>query len=208
MGHVDFSFYVITDRHQTRGRPLSEICRAAWRAGVRAVQLREKDLPTRPLLALARDLTQDACAHNGRLLVNERVDLALTLGLAGVHLPSAGLPPAVARRILPAESLIGVSTHSPEEVVLAEAAGADFVVLGPVFATPSKHALGAPIGLTAVSRARARCRIPIFGIGGITTDRVRDVRSAGAHGVAVVSGVMAADDVERACREFLNALDG
>jgi thiamine-phosphate pyrophosphorylase len=208
MGRVDFSFYVITDRHQTRGRPLSEICRAAWRAGVRAVQLREKDLPTRPLQALTRDLAEEARTHGAHLLVNERVDLALMNGVAGVQLPAAGLPPAVARRLLPAESFVGVSTHSLEEVVLAEAAGADFVVLGPIFATPSKHSFGAPIGLKTVERTRVRCRIPIFGIGGITKDRVRDVRSAGADGIAVISAIMAADDVEHACREFLSALDG
>ena len=207
MGRVDFSFYLITDRQQSRGRPLPEICRAALRAGVRALQLREKDLPTRPLIALVRELASVARAQDARLLVNDRVDLALATGV-GVHLPAAGLPVEVARRLLGAERLVGVSTHSAEEAARAEAAGADFVVLGPLFETPSKISFGPPIGLAEVERARARCRIPLFGIGGITQDRVRDVRRAGAHGVAVVASVMAADDVEHACREFLAALDG
>ena len=208
MGRVDFSFYLVTDRHQTRGRPLLEICRAALRAGVRAIQLREKDLPTRPLLALARDLAALADAQSARLLINDRVDLALAIGNRHVQLPAAGLPASVARRLLGEEGLIGLSTHSADEAARAEAAGADFVVLGPLFDTPLKQAFGAAIGLAELERARTRCRIPIFGIGGIiTTQRVRDARQAGAHGVAVVSAVMVANDVEGICRQFLGALD-
>jgi thiamine-phosphate pyrophosphorylase len=207
MRGVDFSFYLITDRHQTRGRSLPEICHAAFRAGVHAVQLREKDLPTRAFLALVRELASLANVHGARLLINDRIDIALATKVGGVHLPAAGLPAMAARRLLGMDSLIGVSTHSADEAAAAEAEGADFVVLGPIFETPAKRSYGSPIGLTELERARDRCRIPVFAIGGITKDRVRDVRQSGAHGVAVVSSVMAAGDVERACREFLEALE-
>ncbi len=207
MALVDFSLYLVTDRHQTGGRPLRDVVHAALRAGVRAVQLREKDLPARALLALARDLTELAGACNARVFVNDRVDVCLASGSAGVHLPASGLPASVARRLVGADRLIGRSAHSADEAARAEREGADFIVLGPIFDTPSKRAFGPPIGLRELERARMRCRVPLFGIGGITRDRVRDVVAAGGRGVAVVGSVMAAADVERASRELLDALE-
>ena len=207
MAGVDFSLYLITDRHQARGRSLQDVVSAALRAGVRAIQLREKDLPTRPLLALARELTDLARSYGARVLVNDRADVCLAADSDGTHLPTAGLRPAAARRVLGPGRLIGVSAHSTDEAVRAEKDGADFIVLGPIFETPAKRDFGPPIGLGELERARMRCSVPLFGIGGVTTPRVRDVVKAGAHGVAVVGSVMAADDVERAARELLTALD-
>ena len=204
---VDFSFYLITDRHQVRGRSLLDVCRVALEAGVRAIQLREKDLPTRPLLSLARELLRLATAQGARIIINDRIDLAMAVGSGAVHLPAHGIAPSVARRLMGQSAIIGISAHSAEESVRAEAAGADFVVLGPIFDTPSKREFGPPIGLPEFERARRHCRLPLFGIGGITPERVRDVRHAGAHGVAVVGSVMAANDVERACKEFLTELE-
>ena len=180
---------------------------AALRAGVRAVQLREKDLPTRPLLALAREMTDLARSYGARMLVNDRADVCLAAGSDGTHLPAAGLRPAAARRLLGPDRLIGASAHSADEAARAETDGADFIVLGPIFTTPSKRAFGPPIGLGELERARMRCQVPLFGIGGVTASRVREVVKAGAHGVAVVGSVMAADDIERAARELLTALD-
>jgi len=207
MARVDFSLYLVTDRHQAGGRPLQEVVSAALRAGVRAVQLREKDLPTRPLLGLARELTDLARPYGARVLVNDRADICLAAGSDGAHLPAAGLRPAAARRVLGPDRLIGASAHSADAAVRAETEGADFIVLGPIFETPSKRAFGHPIGLGELERARMRCRVPLFAIGGVTAARVREVVKAGAHGVAVVGSVMAADDVERAARELLTALD-
>jgi thiamine-phosphate pyrophosphorylase len=207
MARVDFSLYLITDRHQTCGRPLQEVVHAALRAGVRAIQLREKDLATRPLLSMARDLAGLAHAHGAKMLVNDRVDICLASKSDGVHLPAEGLSAAVARGMVGSNRLLAVSTHSAEEVVRAEAEGADFILLGPIFDTPSKRVYGAPVGLKELARARHRCRTPLFGIGGITPPRVRDVLRAGAHGVAVIGGVMGAADVEQASRDFLRALE-
>ena len=208
MAQVDFSLYLVTDRQQTRGRLLQDVIRAALRAGVRAIQLREKDLATRPLLALARDLTELGRAYGAKVLVNDRVDICLAAETGGVHLPALGLAPSVARGLLGPDFLIGVSTHSAEEAIRAEAEGADFILLGPIFETPSKKSFGLPIGLGELERARKRCRTPLFGIGGITKDRVRDVLLAGAHGVAVVASVMTAEDIERASGDLLRALAG
>jgi thiamine-phosphate pyrophosphorylase len=206
MARVDFSLYLVTDRHQTCGRPLEEIVRAALRAGVRAIQLREKDMATRPLLAMARDFTELAHASGAKLLVNDRADICLASNSDGVHLPAQGLQAAVARGVVGSERLIGVSTHSADEAVRAEASGADFILLGPIFDTPSKQAYGVPIGLRELERARDRCRTPLFAIGGITLSRVRDLLHAGADGVAVIGSVMGAADVEQVSRDFLRAL--
>ncbi len=207
MPRIDFPLYLVTDRHQAAGRPLVPLLRQALGAGLRAVQLREKDLPTRELLPLAEEALGCVREHGGRLFVNDRVDLVLALGADGVHLRADSLPVRVARRLLPPDRLIGVSAHSAEEVVRAEAEGADFVVLGPVYDTPSKRAYGAPIGLKPIEEASRRCRLPVFAIGGITVARVRAVRQAGAAGIAVVSAILSAPEVAAATRVLIEALD-
>ncbi len=116
-GRVDFSFYLITDRHQVCEGTLPEVCSAALRAGVRAIQLREKDLPTRPLLSLARELARLASVHAARIVINDRIDLALVLATQAVHLPAWGASPSVARQLLGESALIGSSAHSADEAV-------------------------------------------------------------------------------------------
>lgn len=206
MPRVDFPLYLITDRHQTGGRPLLPLLRDALDAGVRAVQVREKDLATRPLLDLVEQVLPLARARNGLMLVNDRVDLAIAVGADGVHLRADSLPVSVARRLLGQDRLIGVSAHSVDDVLRAESDGADFTVLGPVYETPSKRAYGEPIGLSPVEEATRRCRTPVFAIGGITAARVGEVRRAGAFGVAVISSVLSAERVEVAVRNLLEAL--
>ncbi len=208
MALVDFSLYLVTDRYRTGGRPLRDVVHAALRAGVRAVQLREKDLPTRALLTLARELTDLAKTYEARVLVNDRADVCLAAGSAGVHLPAEGMPASAVRGLVGPGRLIGRSAHSADDAARADTDGADFIVLGPIFDTPSKRAFGPPIGLRELERARTRCRAPLFGIGGITQERVHDVVTAGAHGVAVVGSVLEAEEVERAVRGLLRALEG
>jgi len=206
MPRVDFPLYVITDRHQTLGRPLLTLLRQALGAGVRAVQLREKDLETRALVDLASELLCLTREQGAVMLVNDRVDLVLALGADGVHLRSDSMPVSAARRLLGPERLVGASAHSAEAVVRAELEGADFAVLGPVYQTASKRSYGAPIGLHPIEEASWRCRIPVFAIGGITPARVGEVRQAGAFGVAVISSVLSAADVESATRQLLGAI--
>jgi len=206
MPRIDFSLYLVTDRHQTGGRPLVPLLREAVAAGLRAVQLREKDLATRPLLLLAEEVLRLTREHGAWLLINDRVDLTLALGADGVHLRSDSLSVSVARRLLGPDRVIGVSAHSVEEVVQAESEGADFAVLGPVYDTSSKRSYGPSIGLPPIQEASRRCRIPVFAIGGITAPRVHDVRRAGAFGVAVISSILTAECVASATRDLLNAV--
>ena len=199
----EFGAYLVTDRHQTRGRPLADCVEAALRGGVRAVQLREKDVSTRDLADLARGLREVTARHGAALLINDRIDVALACDADGVHLPAGSFEVRDARALVGAERFVGVSTHSPEEVVAAERAGADFVVFGPVFDTPSKRPYGAPLGLHLLKQAAGPVSIPVFAIGGITTARLEDVRAAGAAGAAVIRAILAADDPHEAAREFV-----
>jgi thiamine-phosphate pyrophosphorylase len=206
MPRVNFSLYLVTDRQQTADRPLLSLLDRAMNAGVEAIQLREKDLDTRSLLHLANDVLAIVRKHGGRLLINDRTDLVMALGADGVHLRADSMPVTAARRLLGPDRLIGVSVHSAEEVQQAESDGADFVVLGPIYDTASKRAYGHPLGLGPLEQVSRGSTIPIFVIGGITPERVSDVRRAGAFGVAVVSAILASDNVDLAARWLLDEL--
>jgi thiamine-phosphate pyrophosphorylase len=186
--------YLVTDRDATNGRPLTDVVEAALRGGVDAVQLREKDLPTRDLLALARELRAITRRHRALLLINDRIDVVLAVGADGVHLPADSFAIEDARQLLGADAIIGVSTHSLEEVVRAAAAGANFAVFGPVFDTPSKRPYGAPQGLDALRRAVEALAIPVVAIGGIDADNAAAVRATGCSGIAVVRGILSSPD--------------
>jgi thiamine-phosphate pyrophosphorylase len=196
------SLYLVTDRRQTHGRSLLDVVHAALDGGVDAVQLREKDLGGAALLALAEELRGLTARYDATLLVNDRVDVALAAGADGVHLGQAGMPPGIARRLVGAERLVAVSTHSLAEAVEAETAGANFVVFGPVYPTASKAAYGPPCGVEEVRAVAAAVRIPVLAIGGITVARTPEVRAAGAAGVAVVSAIVGAGDPETAARSL------
>ena len=189
---IDFSLYLITDRMQTAGRALPAVVADALRGGLRAVQLREKDLAAAQLFEIAVELRQLTREYGAKLLVNDRVDVALAAGADGVHLGKAGLPVREARRMLGGEGLIGYSAHSADEALQAQRDGADFVTLGPVYHTPSKAQYGEPLGLSALSEAVRVVAIPVFALGGVKHSSVAEVLSAGAHGVALISAIMAA----------------
>ena len=189
---IDFSLYLITDRMQTAGRALPAVVAESLRGGLRAVQLREKDLAAGQLLELAVELRQLTREYGAKLLINDRIDVALAAGADGVHLGKAGLPVPEARRILGSKRLIGYSAHSAEEALQAQLDGVDFVTLGPVYHTPSKAQYGEPLGLSALSEAVRLVTIPVFALGGVRPASVAEVLSGGAHGVALISAIMAA----------------
>jgi thiamine-phosphate pyrophosphorylase len=196
----------VTDRHQAGDRDLLSVVGQALQAGVRAVQLREKDLPARDLYYLAGKVLAMTRAAGAALLVNDRVDVAMALSADGVQLTRRSLLPGEARDLLGAGKLIGVSCHSPAEVREAEEGGADFVVLGPIFETPSKAPFGPPLTTEIVRQARAITSLPILAIGGINAVRIPEVMAAGADGVGVISAVMAAPDPGSVATELLTAV--
>lgn len=207
MPPVNFRLLLVTDRHQVQGRSLSTALQHAVQAGVQAIQLRERDLSTGELLSLAKEIQAMTTSRSVSLIVNDRVDLAMALDLQGVHLRSNSLSSRSVRSIVGSDRLIGVSTHSAEDVRRASQDGADYVVLGPIFDTPSKRSFGAPLGLDILTEVCRYSPIPVFAIGGVTSARVRDVRQAGAYGVAVIGALLARDDIGTAVREFMHVLD-
>jgi thiamine-phosphate pyrophosphorylase len=177
---------------QTAGRLLPAVVADALRGGLRAVQLREKDLTAGQLFELAVELRQLTREYGAKLLINDRIDVALAVDADGVHLGKAGLPLPEARRILGSGRLIGYSAHSVDEAVRAQLGGADFVTLGPVYQTPSKALYGEPLGVGTLAEATRAVTLPVFALGGIKQPSVAEVLSAGAHGVSLISAIMGA----------------
>ena len=195
---------LVTDRSQTRGRDLVEVVAACVAAGLPALQVREKDLSVSDLASLCRRLR--ALRPAPFLIVNDRADVALAVGADGVQRTHASLSVADLCKVADKRVRIGASVHALEEAKQAAAEGAAWVFFGPVYDTPSKRAYGAPQGLTALAQVTAAVQIPVIAIGGITPDRVAEVRRAGASGVAAISAILAADDPASSTREFLDAL--
>jgi thiamine-phosphate pyrophosphorylase len=204
--NLDFDLYVVTDRQLTSGRSLRWVVEAALQGGARAFQLREKDLPPRELYPLALEMRQLTQTYGARLLINDRVDVALAVNADGVHLTTTSLPASIARRVLGPEPLIGVSTHTLAEAQAAAEEGADFLVFGPVFFTPSKAPYGQPVGLDALRAVRAAVKLPMLAIGGVKKANIDQVVAAGADGIAVISAIIGADDPTAASQELLATL--
>ena len=198
---------LVTDRTQTRGRDLGALVLECVAAGLPAVQVREKDLSAAELAALCRRLREPTRERGALLIVNDRADVALAVGADAVQRTYASLSVAEIRTVVEKRLSIGASVHSREDALSAEAEGADWIVFGPVFDTASKRRYGPPQGLAKLEAVTRAMKIPVIAIGGITPERVGEVRAAGAHGVAAISAILAADSPGDATRRFLDALD-
>jgi thiamine-phosphate pyrophosphorylase len=200
---IDFRVYLITDRTKAPGGDLLRTVEEALDGGIRAVQLREKDLSGRELFRLAERMRSLTSRFGAKLLVNDRADVAMAVGADGVHLGGLSIPAAEARRLLGNRAIVGCSAHNAREIENAEAAGADFAVYGPVYATPSKAPYGPPVGIASFSEVCRTSGIPVFALGGVGPERVSEVMRAGGHGVALISAIIAAADPRAAASELL-----
>jgi thiamine-phosphate pyrophosphorylase len=204
-----FRFYLITDDANC-GHRTAALLPALGEGGLHALQVREKSLTPLALAAFsARVLAALGSRRQGvRVFLNDRADLALSLGLDGVHLRGDSLPLERHAPALRNALLYGVSTHSLAGVRAAEAAGADFVTFGPVYGTPSKAPYGPPAGLQALRMACRATALPVFALGGITPQRASTCLEAGAYGVSAISAVWNAPDPPAALDAFRGALGG
>lgn len=203
-----FRLCYITDRKAIAPRPVFQVIQQAIRAGVDLIQIREKVLATRPLVELVRrSLDEARAARSGtRIVVNDRLDVALGTGAAGVHLGGQSLPARVARGMVPEGFLIGVSCHSLDEALEGEQARADYIVLGPIFETSSKLAYGPPLGLEKLREVCMRVKVPVLALGGVTVERARACLEAGAAGVAGISIFQNAPSVEERMCELRQSI--
>lgn len=198
---IDFKLYLITDRAIVSDNDLFWAVEEALKGGVKAVQLREKDLKIRELLNMAYRMRELTMRYGAKLFINDRVDIAKAVGADGVHLGRRSIPPSAARKVSE-DLIIGVSTHSMEEAIEAERDGADFITLGPVYYTPSKAGHGEPLGLVTLKRVCSSVSLPVFAIGGIKHERIDDVLRSGATGVAVISAILGDNNIKDAAEKF------
>jgi thiamine-phosphate pyrophosphorylase len=186
---------------------LLETIRRAAAAGINWIQIREKDLETRKLTELVRLAAAGARETGTRILVNDRLDVALAAGAAGVHLGETSLRVETVaewrRGAGHSEFRIGASCHSTEAARAAEGAGADYIFFGPVFATPSKSAFGAPQGIERLGEACRAVRIPVLAIGGVTVENAHSCLAAGAAGVAAIRLFQEIEDVSAVVKRLL-----
>lgn len=194
--------YAIVDPLDS-GRSPEALAAAFLAGGARLLQVRLKHLTPRAVLAETRRVLRLARGVGARVVVNDRPDVAAAAGADGVHLGQDDVPVAVARAVLPRGAWVGVSTHDVVQARTAEADGADYIAVGPIFATATKADALAPRGTALVTAVRAAVRRPVVAIGGITPERCREVFAAGADAVAVIGALVRADDPAAAVRAFL-----
>ena len=193
-------YYFITDSGLSLSGNISDV-RSAVAAGVRVVQYRNKSNITREMYEEALSLKR-ICEGKANFIINDRLDVALAVGADGVHIGLEDMPYGEARRLLGPDKIIGVTVHDLEESLEAEAMGADYIGLSPIFATGTKGDAGAPCGTGLIAEVKKRCRVPLVAIGGIDLSNVDEVIAAGADMVCAISAVVTKPDVAVAILEF------
>ncbi len=191
----DTDIYAITDSSLSLGRPVEEVVAALLAADVRIIQYREKRKKAGEMLRecrALRDMTRRAGAF---FIVNDHVDIAMLVAADGVHVGQEDLPLADVRRLVGERMLIGLSTHAPEQVAAAVAAGADYIGAGPIFATKTKDDVCDPVGLEYLEHVVANCPIPFAAIGGIKRQNIGDLARRGARCCCLVSELVSAPDI-------------
>lgn len=209
MRDLKLGLYVITWTYMEMGRSHIDVARAALEGGADAVQLRDKDIGGNEMLRLAVQMRDIVDVREGDclLFVNDRVDVAIASGADGVHLGQQDLPAAATRPIIGDGMILGISAETVQEARKARDDGADYLGVGPVFATPSKADAGDPIGIEGLKKIRGSVELPIVAIGGINEGNLKQVFEAGADGVAVISAVAAAEDMFEAVSRLRRTVD-
>jgi thiamine-phosphate pyrophosphorylase len=198
--------YVIIDTQALKERSHVEAATQAIRGGAKAIQLRDKLLSKKELLPIAQDLKKLCAEHNVPFIINDYLDLVLAADADGLHLGQDDLPIKVARKLLPIDKIIGRSTTTADQAVAAESEGADYIAVGSIYPTLSKETAKV-VGLDRLSQIRQVVTLPLVAIGGITKDNVREVMTAGASSVAIISAILQAEDITAAAQQIVDKLE-
>jgi thiamine-phosphate pyrophosphorylase len=201
------ALHVLTDRDWSRGRAMLSVASAALDGGATVIQLRDKTASTRTLVEEGQALRALTRERGALLIVNDRVDVALAVEADGAHVGQDDLPVTVARRLLGPERILGVSAASIGEAEEAVAGGADYLGVGPIFPTLGKADAGPATGVALLTELAQRYTLPLVAIGGITAENAAATLHVGACGVAVITAVVAADDIAAATRRLRAAID-
>ena len=204
--NLDFHLYVVTGRAQSKGRDFVDVVKCALQGGAGCIQFREKQLPPRELLPVARDLLALCREHGATFIINDHIDVALAVEADGVHLGQDDFPLPEARRIIGDDMILGASTHSVEQARRAQAEGADLINIGPIFSTQTKQTPVRPVGVELITRVKNAINTPQTCMGGINADNVTQVVSAGAQRIAVVSAVVGAKDITAAAANLVHRI--
>ena len=200
---MNYSIYLVTDSNCIGERPLLECVEEALKGGVTLVQYRSKETDGGIMYKDALALRELCDKYQVPLIVNDRVDVALAVGAAGVHLGQDDLPCAVARKLVPENFIIGVSAHNVEEALAAQKDGANYLGCGAVFGSQTKNNVSS-LGLEKLKSIREAVAIPIVGIGGVTVENYAKVLATGANGAAIVSGILGVEDIKSETEKFVN----
>ena len=203
---VDFKLYAITDRSRCAPTPLVDVVSELLDAGITAIQLREKDLSDTELTHVARPIAELCRNYEAKLFINTSAYIALEVGAAGVHLPENAVSVTEVKAQTDDDLYVGCSVHTLDAAQRRAAEGADFVTYSPIYPTTSKPGYGPAVGIEGLAAVVARVKLPVFALGGITPARVAECLTAGAFGVAVMSGVMSPTSAGRQARRYLDAL--
>ncbi|MBT3923144.1 MAG: thiamine phosphate synthase [Nitrospina sp.] len=199
--------YLISDLKRVGKDRFLHTIEEALQGGVRALQIREKDLSPKELLALALEVKALTQRYNAKLFINDRADIAVMAGVDGVHLTEASVQAGEIKNKFP-DLIVGVSTHSIEGARLAETQGADFITFSPIYETPSKASYGPPQGLAPLRQVSQAVRLPVLALGGITLHRVSECLEQGAFGVALISDIWDSTDIKQHSSEYTQNLGG
>lgn len=194
--------YVIIDAALLRTEAL-DFARWMAESGVKLIQYRNKQIPSRRLFEISRELQSLLLPYGVRFVVNDRADVAAACGAGGVHVGQEDIPVEAARQICGPKTWIGLSTHSLEQVRAAERTAADYLAVGPIFSTQTKETPDPVVGVEFIHKARGVTTKPLVAIGGITLERARSVYAAGADSLAVARDLACADDPGARAREYL-----
>jgi thiamine-phosphate pyrophosphorylase len=205
MKNIDWRLCVIADVEAAGGRYLPSMVEESVSTGATLVQFRAKSLDTADFLDLGCRIQKVVHKHGIPLIINDRVDIALACDASGVHLGQKDLPLKAARTLLGKKRIIGISISSVEEARAAEAQGADYLGVGPIYYTASKRDLPRIVGIEGLKAIKAEVKIPLLAIGGITIERAPEVAASGADGMAVISAVWGADDIASATKALIAA---
>lgn len=207
MKDFDLSLYLVTDRSLLKaGRDFYDAVEEALQNGVTMLQLREKDISSREFYEIALRLKDIAAKYRVPFIINDRIDIALSVDADGVHLGQEDLPCSIARKIMGDNKIIGISAGCVDEALEAERSGADYIGAGAVFYTGTKKDIGEAIGLLNLEKIKEAVHIPVVAIGGIKYSNAPDVMRTGVDGISVVSEIMASDDIGFATRRLKEAI--